>query len=313
VFNVLGGALQTVARVFGPTLRAGQRKLEVLRGVRYGASDGKHHLLDVYRPKDRSGPLPAILYLHGGGFVCCSKETHAVFAQILARRGYVVFLPNYRLAPRHRYPGAHADSAAAMRWVFEHGGEYGADLDRVVVAGESAGANLALTLAVASSYRRAEPFAHAVHEHGSRVRGFLAFYGLHQVSQPERIAELGGRGATVRALRRLARAYLGPDGGQRGAGLFDPLLVLEHEAPDRPLSPLFVAAGTGDALFDDSRRLALAAEQHNGTVIRSFEQGQPHAFNIMLWKRAARRCWQATFEFLDAVTKPQSEPLRRTA
>ena len=122
---------------------------------------------------------------------------------------------------------------------------------------------------------------------------------------PERIAELGGRRATVRALRRLARAYLGPDGFQRGAGLFDPLLVLENEAPDRPLSPLFVAAGAGDVLFDDSRRLALAAEQHAGSVVRSFEQGQPHAFNIMLWKRAARRCWQATFEFLETVTKPQ--------
>lgn len=90
-------------------------------------------------------PLPGtILYLHGGGFVACSAATHRPIAAALARwSGRRVFSADYRLAPEHRYPTAHQDVLAAYRWLL---GQRGPG-DGIVVAGDSAGGNLVLSLA----------------------------------------------------------------------------------------------------------------------------------------------------------------------
>src|SRR5512143_3874936 len=114
-------AIHTVARVgySVPMARAERHGLTLVQDVAYTASGSWSHLLDVYVPKGVTNP-PAMLYVHGGGFALLSKETHRIMALALARRGYAVFLCNYRIGPRHRYPAPLEDAAAALLWVADN-------------------------------------------------------------------------------------------------------------------------------------------------------------------------------------------------
>jgi acetyl esterase/lipase len=99
----------------------------------------------VYRPPTESdAPLPVVLFIHGGGWSVGDLDTydgmarrHAVGAEA------IVVSIDYRLAPEHPYPAAVDDAWAATQWVAEHAAELGADPDRLAVAGDSAGGNLA--------------------------------------------------------------------------------------------------------------------------------------------------------------------------
>lgn len=89
-------------------------------------------------------PLPALLYLHGGGFVVGSLDTHDSLCRQLARRsGGAVLALAYRLAPEHRFPVAVDDSRAALRWLHAHAAALGLDPARLAIGGDSAGGTLA--------------------------------------------------------------------------------------------------------------------------------------------------------------------------
>src|SRR6266481_1782328 len=94
------------------------------------------------------GPMPGdivLVYLHGGGYFGCSAETHRPITAYYALHGFRVFAPDYRLAPEHRFPAAMDDAVAFYRALLSAG--YPAE--RVVVAGESAGGGLILSLMLA--------------------------------------------------------------------------------------------------------------------------------------------------------------------
>lgn len=98
----------------------------------------------VYTPEAEEGPLPLVVYLHGGGFTIGSIETHDLPCQQLSdRSGCIVASVDYRLAPEHPFPAAIDDSWAATAWLAAHAGELGADPKALAVAGDSAGGNLA--------------------------------------------------------------------------------------------------------------------------------------------------------------------------
>lgn len=97
-------------------------------------------------PRDNA---PALLYLHGGGFVIGSPESHEDICRILANAaGGVVVSPDYRLAPEHPFPAALEDCAATLRWMRDQAAMLGIDAGRIVVAGDSAGGNLAAVTAL---------------------------------------------------------------------------------------------------------------------------------------------------------------------
>jgi acetyl esterase len=102
----------------------------------------------LYAPS-HDNTLPALLYLHGGGFVVGSLETHDSLCRQLARRsGGAVIALDYRLAPEHRFPAAQDDAWAAAQWLAEHGATLGLDTQRLAVGGDSAGATLAAVAAI---------------------------------------------------------------------------------------------------------------------------------------------------------------------
>ncbi len=108
----------------------------------------------LYRPAGARTPAPLVVYLHGGGWVTGGLDTHDGCCRYLAdRAGVLVLAVDYRLAPEHPFPAAVEDAVAAFRWAVAKAADIGADPERVAVAGDSAGGNLA---AVVSQVTTAE-------------------------------------------------------------------------------------------------------------------------------------------------------------
>ncbi|MHB8575076.1 MAG: alpha/beta hydrolase [Dehalococcoidia bacterium] len=102
----------------------------------------------IYTP-DGEGPLPLLVFFHGGGWVIGDLDSHDAPARSLAKAaGCVVVAVHYRLAPEHKFPTAAEDAYAATVWAADHAAELGADRGRVAVGGDSAGGNLAAVVAL---------------------------------------------------------------------------------------------------------------------------------------------------------------------
>jgi acetyl esterase len=99
----------------------------------------------VYNPAGApSGPLPVVLWIHGGGWVLSDVDTYDASCRGLAERaGAIVVSPDYRRAPEHVFPAAYDDVVFAYRWTRSHVEELGADLARIAIGGESVGATMA--------------------------------------------------------------------------------------------------------------------------------------------------------------------------
>ncbi|WP_245628058.1 alpha/beta hydrolase [Shouchella shacheensis] len=113
-------------------------------------SDGGEIPIRLYQPK-AEGPHPVVMYYHGGAFMegFGSIETHDnIIRALAARTDAIVVAPSYRLAPDNPFPTATQDSYDALKWVHEHAKVLGADPNRLAVAGDSAGGNLATVVAM---------------------------------------------------------------------------------------------------------------------------------------------------------------------
>jgi acetyl esterase len=296
-----------------PQARPQAHDVEVVRNVAYGSSGLPAHRLDVWRPHSPRGPSPALLYIHGGGFRILSKDTHWVMALAFARRGYTVFSIDYRLAPQHPFPAALEDACAAWLWLLQHAGRYGAQLEGLTVAGESAGANLTLALALATCTRRSEPFAAAVFDAGVVPQLILPMCGILQVSDVGRFARRGKGSRLVHdRLEEVSQAYIGAiEAGAESLDLADPLRWLEREEPTaRPLPPCFAGVGTADILLDDTRRLHAALTARGGLSEVRYYPRQVHAFHAFVFAEAARQAWRDQFDFAARVLGPALPPPR---
>src|SRR5262249_26208409 len=146
---VLRSAAMLARRAFAWNGARMARKLEAyapsgvvgLHDERYG--DEPDMVLDVYRPAWASGPLPTVVWVHGGGWLSGAKEDLAGYLKLVASKGYAVVGPRYSLAPERRYP-------TPTRQVMQALGHLGANAERLhldpcrtVIAGDSAGAQIA--------------------------------------------------------------------------------------------------------------------------------------------------------------------------
>ena len=136
-------AYESAAEVLEPP----RAKLARVEDFEIPAADGTPLRARLYAPShDR---LPLLLYLHGGGFVVGSLETHDSLCRQLAQRsGGAVVALDYRLAPEHRFPTAVNDAWSALRWLPDHASALGLDGHRVAVGGDSAGGTLAAVCAL---------------------------------------------------------------------------------------------------------------------------------------------------------------------
>lgn len=114
----------------------------------------------VYRPTTRSTSQPALLWIHGGGYVIGSADQDDLAVKsIVSAVGCVAVSVDYRLAPETPHPGPVEDCYAALKWLHAHAGELGVDTTRIAIGGASAGGGLTAGLALLTRDRGEVPLA----------------------------------------------------------------------------------------------------------------------------------------------------------
>jgi len=154
-------------------------------GVAYGTDP--RQMLDVYAPSSASGPLPVVVFFYGGGWNSGYRAGYAFAARAIAARGFVVVVPDYRLVPQVRFPAFIEDGAAAVRWTVDHVAALGGDPKRIAVAGHSAGAHIAMMLALDRRYLAAAGVPGAIRS----VVGLAGPYDFLPFDQGSAIAAFG--------------------------------------------------------------------------------------------------------------------------
>ena len=199
-----------------------------------------------------------LLYLHGGGFVGCSPQTHRPLTGAFASRGFRVFAPDYRLAPKHPFPAAVEDAVAAWRDFAERAGR------PAVVAGDSAGGNLAAALTLIVKNEPLRPAGAALFSPATDLTGG----GESWVANRHRDAMFTDQ------LANLVDIYL--NGADRRDPRASPLLGDLSGLP-----PILLHVGESELLRDDSVRFAEAAQKAGSRAVLKVWSGAPHVWQFM--------------------------------
>ncbi|MBK8560043.1 alpha/beta hydrolase [Candidatus Amarobacter glycogenicus] len=217
----------------------------------------------VFRPSG-AGTLPLLVFLHGGGWVIGSPNTHAKLAAELALgAGCVVVSVDYRMAPENPAPASLDDCVAAIRYAVANAAEFGADGSRFAIGGDSAGGNLT----AASALRLRD-------ENGPTARLQLLLYGAFTANNdlPSVIENGEGKILTRQAMIWFYNHYL-----SGGASPDDPYIA-PIKGDLRGLPPAHLIVGTQDPLLDDSKLFAKALQDAGVPAKLSIYQDQVHVF-----------------------------------
>jgi len=155
------------------------QKIRTVANLTYLHANGWEGKLDVYAQPAPQGapPSPVVLFIHGGGWVRGTKEgsiARGVLPYIAM--GYSVVNVEYRLSTVSLAPAAVEDCRCALRWVVDHAKDYKFDVDRIVVAGESAGGHLALTTGMIPAAAGFDRMCFTTSE--PKVAAIVDFYGI---------------------------------------------------------------------------------------------------------------------------------------
>jgi acetyl esterase len=221
----------------------------------------------IYAPEGR-GPLPVLVFFHGGGWVICNLETHDGLCRQLANAvGCMVVSVDYRLAPEHRFPAAAEDAYAATRWVADNAAAIGADPARVAVGGDSAGGNLTAVTALMARDRG-----------GPGLVFQLIVYPVTDApgGTPSYRENAEGYFLTADQMHWYWGHYMGSETGRR-----DPY-ACPLRAPDlRNLPPALVITAEFDPLRDEGEAYAARMREAGVAVKLSRYDGMVHAFFSM--------------------------------
>lgn len=222
----------------------------------------------VYTPADAPGPLPVVVFYHGGGWVIGDLDSHDRECRAICNRARcVVVSVHYRRAPEAPFPAAFDDAVAALDWVGAHAAEVGGDPARIAVAGDSAGGNLSAAVAI-----------HARDNDGPKLCFQLLVYPAVDAAggpaaHPSLEENRDGPFLTLDTMNWFFTQYV-PDGTDERDPRLSPLHAASHEG----LPPAHVVTAELDPLRDEGR--AYAKQLEAAGVSTSFHEydGMAHIF-----------------------------------
>ena len=240
------------------------------------------NLLDVYAPERVAGDLPLLVSVHGGSWVYGDKNLYRPYCTRLTEWGFVVVNFTYRLAPEYKWPAQLEDVCAAFAWALEHAEEYGADPNRLVAVGDSAGAQLLALYCCCCT----NPELAAVHGVMPPAGGLPLAVGLNCGCFTHE-----DKGA----LASLKRDVFACGGTEEELAAFSPLDLVDESFP-----PAQLVTATHDFLRKDSElmdeRLSELDVPHE-LVVQGSEDGKPlmHVFHLdtrspLAWQTNGEQC-----------------------
>lgn len=214
---------------------------------------------------DTAAPLPALLYVHGGGWTMFSVETHdRLMREYAGRAGVIVAGIDYSLSPEAKFPRALNEVVAAVAWLRREGRAHGIDTARIAIGGDSAGANLAVAACLTLRDRGQAPLC-----------GMVLNYGAFQSRADDRsYARYDGPNymLTVAEMDQFWENYL--DGPAEPVNpLIAPLGADLHDLP-----PAFLTIAECDILADGNRAMAAKLAAADVTVTANVYRGATHSF-----------------------------------
>lgn len=150
--------------------------MELVKNIEFGKGGEKSLRLDLYRPKDLKQPVPALIFIHGGGWKSGNKNDYRFYCVKFAELGYVVASISYRFSQEAPFPAAVHDSKCAVRWLRGNAKEWSVDPDKIGVVGGSAGGYLAMMLGYSSDVAELEGKG-GNSDVSSRVQAVVNLYG----------------------------------------------------------------------------------------------------------------------------------------
>lgn len=270
--------------------------------VQYGdGTAGAATTLDAFRPQSANGPLPTVVWIHGGAWISGDKSNVAPYLKILAAEGYTTIGLNYSIAPESIYPTAIFQLNDALAYIDEHAAELGVDPEQIVLAGDSAGAQLASELAAITtnpSYATVVGITPALSP--TQLVGMILNCGVYDL---QRMSELNGIEAW--GFKISLWAYTGTkDWSDTSAGAT--MSSLGFVTPDFPAT--YISGGNGDALtWVESVPMSNALKAAGVEVDELFwaadhEPALPHEYQFHLDYDDAHTALDRTLAFLEAHT-----------
>ncbi len=237
---------------------------------------------------EKTSPRPTLLYLHGGGWVFMTPESHArVTKEIALGADACVVSLDYRLAPENPYPAGLEDCLAAFRWLRDHATELGGDPERIAVGGDSAGGNLtaALTLRLQASGEKV-PEADVMICPAVDAAGETESHRTFAPDDPVLDAEIMEyfRDCYLSSAHLRTDPYVSPLRGDLSG-----------------FPPTCIVVGGIDPLADDGRLFAEKLEKAGREVVLLDYAGMPHIFMVFPGIEAGRRSIDDVCAFLRRV------------
>ncbi|MDR5855872.1 alpha/beta hydrolase [Caballeronia sp. LZ062] len=233
----------------------------------------------IYRPETASGPLPLLVYFHGGGWVVGDIETHdGLVAQMARDAQCAIASVDYRLAPEHPFPAPCDDALDALLWFAEHRSRLGFATDRLGVGGDSAGAHLAVVAARGANQRVA-----------GLVNLQLLLYPVmrRQFESASCLANANGPGLTNDEMRWYWTQFLSGTAPDEHDVRAFPLAEPYERTPARAL----IVAAAYDPLYDDAFELQRFLEANGGRTEMIDANNMTHGFGRLHAQSEAALNW----------------------
>jgi acetyl esterase len=259
--------------------------------------------LDVYLPSSATASessLPVVMWTHGGAFVGGTKDEIGGYLRLLASHGFVVIGVRYSLAPESSYPVPTRQLTAALRWVGANAERFHMDAERIVLAGDSAGAQLSAQLAaLITNPVYADALGIPPTIAARRLRGVALCCGIYD------LGAIGDRSRFRSLYRAIGWAYSGSRDYRKNSGFLSTVSVLEHVGDAFP--PTFVTAGNADPLLRQSQLFTVALIEAGVDVETLFypedhEPPLPHEYQFELDLEDARIAFTRLVAFFRRVT-----------